>query len=126
MFLDPAARDLYRDWELMAESGLAGLRAVNGPSVEDPALAELVDELSASSEDFRRLWARHDARLLPSDVAHFNHPEVGELSLRYELLSLVGADGYVVVVYHEEPGSGSEPALARLKAMAYGLSAQRN
>ncbi|MCW3027307.1 MAG: transcriptional regulator, partial [Solirubrobacterales bacterium] len=61
-FLDPRVRDMYRDWEQVTETTVAGLRALVGPDVDDPRLNELVGELSVRSERFRQLWARHDAR----------------------------------------------------------------
>ncbi|WP_425455117.1 hypothetical protein [Actinoallomurus bryophytorum] len=52
-----------------------------GPDVDDPRLTELVGELSARSEDFRRLWSRHDVRpQIGGGVHKMRHPQVGEHS----------------------------------------------
>jgi len=94
----------------------AGLRALVGPDVEDPDLAELVDELSVKSERFRSLWARHDVRSGGVGTGHFDHPEVGQLELRWEKLDIPGAEQSIIVFYPER-GSPSEQALARLADM---------
>jgi transcriptional regulator with XRE-family HTH domain len=115
IFLDPRIRE-KRDWDSITEDTAAGLRALVGPDVEDPDLAELVDELSVKSERFRSLWARHDVRSGAVGTGHFDHPEVGQLELWWEKLDIPGAEQSVIVFY-PEPGSPSEQALARLSGM---------
>ena len=46
VFLEPAAREFYRDWEKVARGKVAHLRAAAGADLDDPYLIELVDELS--------------------------------------------------------------------------------
>lgn len=115
IFLDPATRVLYgEEWERSAAGTLAILRGLAGPDIDDPHLSELVGELSVRSEDFRRLWARHDVRARKSGTRTFMHPRVGRLELGFEKLALTDTDGQVLVVYHAEPGSASAQALAQL------------
>src|SRR5450830_771265 len=83
-FLDPTTREFNRDWEDMVSRTVAGLRALVGPDVDDPELTQLVGELSVRSADFRRLWARHDARAMGSGVTLLQHPIIGPLDLQYE------------------------------------------
>ncbi len=119
LFLDPGVRALYDDgWERTAAATVAGMRALVGPDVDDPALAELVGELSVRSEVFRRLWARHDVRARKSGTSIFMHPRIGRFDLRFEKLSLPDTDGQILVIYHAEAGSASAQALARLAANA--------
>ncbi len=114
-FLDPRVRDLYDgDWDRVAESSVAGLRALVGPEVDDPRFDELVGELSVLSDRFRQLWARHDARPKRSGTARLDHPLLGPLELGYEKLPIPGADRQTLAVYHAEPGSPSARALALL------------
>jgi transcriptional regulator with XRE-family HTH domain len=124
IFLDPGARDFYADWEEVARDTVAWLRALAGADLDDPRLTELVGELSLKSEEFRRLWARHDVREKTSGTKRFVHPVVGELSLGYESFAIGGAPGQVLVVYHAEPGSRNEQALALLASVAAGESAE--
>ncbi|MFC7646346.1 hypothetical protein ACFQX6_41530 [Streptosporangium lutulentum] len=48
-FLNPEARVFYRDWERVARSRVAHLRAAAGADLDDPRLIELVGELSSSA-----------------------------------------------------------------------------
>ena len=85
-----------------------------GADLDDPRLVELVGELSLKSDDFRRLWARHDVREKASGTKRILHPIVGELTLGYESLRVNDAPEQLVVGYHCEPASASERALALL------------
>jgi transcriptional regulator with XRE-family HTH domain len=118
VFLDPAARSTYPDWEAVARETVASLRATAGTDLDDPRLTELVGELSLKSEDFRRLWARHDVLARTSGAKRFVHPMVGELTLSYETFAVNGATGQMLVTYHPEPGSASERALRLLGSLA--------
>jgi transcriptional regulator with XRE-family HTH domain len=124
IFLNSGAREFYADWEDVARDTVAWLRALAGADLDDPRLTELVGELSLKSEEFRRLWARHDVREKTSGTKRFVHPVVGELSLGYESLTIGGAPGQVLVVYHAEPGSRDEQSLALLASVAAGESAE--
>jgi hypothetical protein len=115
-FLDPRVRDMYGEWERVTETTVAGLRALVGPDVDDPRLAELVGELSIRSERFRKLWAGHVVRPKRSGVTHIEHPFVGPLELRREPLPLPDTDGQMLVVYHAVPGSPSAQALSLLSS----------
>jgi transcriptional regulator with XRE-family HTH domain len=119
-FLDDRLRDMYRDWDRVAETTVAGLRALVGPDVDDPRLNELVGELSVRSEDFRRLWAHHDVRPKRSGVSHIDHPQLGPLELNYEKLAIPDADRQTLAVYHAAPGSRSAQALALLASTVAG------
>jgi transcriptional regulator with XRE-family HTH domain len=118
IFLDPAAREVYPDWDEVARDTVAVLRSSVGPDLDDPHLTELVGELSLKSEKFRSLWARHDVREKTHGLKRYVHPQVGELELRYESFAVAGNPGQMLVVYHAEPGSPTEQALALLSSIA--------
>jgi transcriptional regulator with XRE-family HTH domain len=113
-FTDPSVRQLVPDWDDVAETAAASLRAVIGPEIEDPRVADLIGRLSDRSPEFRRLWARHDVRPSTHLIRRFNHPTVGCLELRAEKLPIPDTHGQHLVLYHAEPGSPSEQALRRL------------
>jgi transcriptional regulator with XRE-family HTH domain len=117
-FLDPRVVENHGDWERVTESSVAALRALTGPDVDDPRLAELVGELSVRSERFRVLWARHDAKPKRAGTTHIDHPQVGALDLGYEKLPIPDADRMTLVLYHAEPGSRSARGLALLASAA--------
>jgi transcriptional regulator with XRE-family HTH domain len=111
MFLEPAARTLFPQWDDIAAQTVAAFRAT--ADLRDPRTAGLVGELSADA-DFAALWARHDIRPTRDEVKLFDHPEVGRLALRRQSLAVAAASGQVIIAYQPEPGSTSADALARL------------
>ncbi len=113
-FTEPSVRQLVPDWDDVAETAAASLRAVIGTEIDDPHVADLIDRLSDRSPEFRRLWARHDVRPSTHLIRRFNHPTVGYLELRAEKLPIPDTGGQHLVLYHAEPGSPSEQALHHL------------
>jgi transcriptional regulator with XRE-family HTH domain len=119
LFLEEGfARELYPEYDEVAVETVATLRASVGADLDDPALTDLVGELSLKSERFRKLWARHDVKDKADGVKSYMHPLVGPIELRYETFSINGSDGQLLAVYHAEPGSPSAQALALLSSMA--------
>ncbi|MER6301054.1 helix-turn-helix transcriptional regulator [Kitasatospora sp. NPDC001539] len=117
MFLEPAAREFYRDWPVVAQGCVAALRAAN-PAPDDRRLQDLVGELSVRSPDFARMWARHEVRAKSASTKRFRHPLVGELTLGFETFSVNSAPGQHLVVYRAEAGSADEESLALLGSLA--------
>jgi transcriptional regulator with XRE-family HTH domain len=120
VFLDPAEKAMYADWERATEGIVAAFRKSVGSDVEDPGFVRLVGELSLASERFRYLWARHDVRSCEGLPVVMRHPQVGELVLSREKLAVAGAgaEGQVLAVFHAEPGSSSAEKLALLGSLA--------
>ncbi|GAA4587272.1 helix-turn-helix transcriptional regulator [Planotetraspora phitsanulokensis] len=117
-FLNPASREFYVDWEREALAKVADLRAAADP--DDPATLELVEELSQTSEDFRRMWARHDVRAKADEPKRIHHPVAGDLILWHETFAIASAPDLRIFVSTAEPGSPSERALARLARLGPG------
>ncbi len=114
VFLNPDSRAFYRNWEEDAISKVAHARAVASLGHRDRATHELVGELSLKSEDFRSMWARHDVRVEARQNIYLHHPEVGDVILLHETLSVDSAPGLRVFTGQTEPGSSSEAAIANL------------
>ncbi|MEU4242900.1 helix-turn-helix transcriptional regulator [Actinoplanes sp. NPDC026619] len=125
VFLDPQERALYPDWERDTAVLVAGFRESVGTDTDDPRFVQLVGELSLSSEQFRQLWARHDVQTRDGRPTRLEHPQVGELSLRREKLTIGEAPGQLLAVYHAEPGSESADKLALLASAAAGRPLKR-
>lgn len=113
-FLDPRLRVLYLNWGEMTIRAVASLHALIGSNESDPRVVDLVNELSAESETFRRLWARHDVSPRGAGASQIDHPQVGRVDLHYERLLLAGTDGQLLVVHHADPDSPSAQKLAQL------------
>ncbi|GGP54107.1 DNA-binding protein [Streptomyces variabilis] len=114
VFLDPAHRELFVEWEQKACDMVAYLRMDAGRHPDDPALSALVGELSVKSEEFRTLWARHDVKEKSHGVKRLRHPLVGELTLLWESLRPAGEAEQSLVTYCAEAGSPSAEALRLL------------
>lgn len=115
VFCHPAARTLYPDWAATAEATVANLRARSVGCPDSPDLVALVEEVSGASAEFARLWGRYDLRYRRSEAKAFHHPEVGDLTLGFEVLNL--EDGLRLSVYQAEPGTADHDAL-KLLALA--------
>ncbi|MEW2144484.1 helix-turn-helix transcriptional regulator [Micromonospora vinacea] len=124
LFLNPAEQALHPEWENITECFVANLRQAVGTDIDDPRFIELTGELSLASARFRQLWARHEVRGQRGTPIRFNHPQVGELTLNRERLSIGGADGLMLVVYHADAGSGDADKLSLLASA--GLPAGRD
>jgi transcriptional regulator with XRE-family HTH domain len=116
VFCHPAARTLYPDWEATARKSVANLRARSVAAPDSPDLAALVEELSACSAEFTRLWGRYDLRYRRSEVKAFRHPLVGDFTLGFEVLSL--DDGLRLSILAAEPGTPDHDALELLALAA--------
>jgi hypothetical protein len=114
VFLDPAARDLYADWDKAAGDCVANLRLYAGRHPDDAQLTELIGELSVHSDTFRRLWAGHDVLAHTTGTKRLHHPLVGDLTLDYVVLAVEGDPDQTLVILTPEPASPSAEALAIL------------
>jgi hypothetical protein len=115
--LDPAARDLYVDWDESTDVAVSGLREAAANDPDDPRLRLLIDELSVVSERFRELWARADVGYRVG-VIHMRHPKVGDLYLHRNRFNIPHSGGQHLLIYRAEPGSPSAKALDALRALA--------
>ncbi|HVN59642.1 MAG TPA: helix-turn-helix transcriptional regulator [Gaiellaceae bacterium] len=111
VFLDPRAPAFYVDWEQVSTDSVAILRSEAGRNPYDRDLSDLVGELSTQSELFRTRWAAHNVRYHDTGTKRFHHPVVGELTLSYETMQLVGDPGLTMFAYTAEAGTTSEEAL---------------
>jgi transcriptional regulator with XRE-family HTH domain len=113
MFSEPM-RQTSPDWETAARDSLAALRYHSDP--DDPRLQELVRTLQANDADFRRLWARHDARPYVTGSTRTVVEGVGPVDLRFQNFAVPGHDGHTLTAFFDEPGTQASAALAYLAA----------
>lgn len=119
-FLTPyrQGRRLYgvSDAEEFARTSAQHLRAAAARYPDDPEVNGLVEELLAGSEEFARLWAAHDVTDRPTLCKTFEHPLVGTVAVRCDVLDITDRDQRVVI-YTAVPGSPSEEALRLLSVV---------
>lgn len=114
LFLDPHTRELHRNWPEEAARAVASLRLVAGHFPDDPALGELVGELSVRSGGFVSLWSGHAVRACVSGMKFLHHPIVGDLDLEFNALQLPDDSGQRVMTFTASSGSASAAALRLL------------
>ncbi len=118
ILLDPTARDLYPEWESLAQEVTDVLKLNSTRFSEDRALGELIEELSRESPDFRRYWERQDVFEKTSGRKVLAHPAVGLLELDYESFEIAPPAGRVLIVYTAEPGSPTAERIPALETVA--------
>jgi transcriptional regulator with XRE-family HTH domain len=117
-FLNPRARDFWRDWDRIATTTVAMLRTEAGRDPYDKTLTDLIGELCTRSEDFRTRWAAHDVRLHSTGIKQFRHPVVGEIDLSFETMQLNADPGLSMTLLSAPAGSAADDALRLLASWA--------
>ena len=132
--LPPAARNLARAlfgtgegrWHLRPISSAAGpyafetaivadLREAVSRYPADPELAALVDGLRAASPFFGELWSVAGMGQLTGDLKTISHPELGDITLDCDVLTVPGVD-LRIVTYTAAPGTSGADQLDLLRA----------
>ena len=113
-FLHPTAQTLFDDWEGQLRSCVTYLRALSSLEPDAPDIAMVVGELVMKSPEFARLWHRYDVRAHTRGHKSFHHPDIGDLDLGYQSMSLNGTPGQALIAYYAEPGTAEHDALTLL------------
>jgi transcriptional regulator with XRE-family HTH domain len=114
ILLDPAARELYRDWETVASEMVGILRMDAGRFPDDRGVSDLVGELAVKSREFPGWWADQRVVAHTHGVKRFRHQLVGDLELQWQGLILPGDEDQRILVYFAVPGSPSAEKLSLL------------
>jgi transcriptional regulator with XRE-family HTH domain len=117
LFLEPATRELFVDWETEARNAAAYLRMASSDQPDDPLLAELIGELTIKSPEFARIWATHPVAECTHGVHEYEHPLVGRLTLNEESLRLPDDPGQRIIFNGAAPGSDSAERLRLLDSL---------
>jgi len=118
IYLDPAARDFFTDWERAADDIAAMLRSEAGHNPQDKQLIELIGELSTRSEEFRTRWAAHNVRFHRTGHKRLHHPVVGTLDLDFEAMEFPAHPGLTLVVYTAAAATSAADNLKLLASWA--------
>lgn len=120
-FTDPAERRIHPedDHPQFSRSYVASLRAALGRAGDDPEACELVEHLQRESDEFVRLWERHEVSSRPfadGALKRFLHPLVGTLTLHCQILL---SDNLTerLVVFTAGPGSEDADRLSLLSVI---------
>jgi transcriptional regulator with XRE-family HTH domain len=118
VYLDPAAREFFADWERAADDIAAMLRSEAGSNPHDKQLIELIGELSTRSEEFRTRWAAHNVRFHRTGRKCIHHPVVGTLDLDFEAMEFPAHPGLTLLAYTAPAGTPTADSLKMLASWA--------
>ncbi|SFW78642.1 helix-turn-helix transcriptional regulator [Amycolatopsis australiensis] len=97
-FLDRRYRDIYVNWDEVAECFVGSLRIRAGTEPDDAELADLVSRLSRDWT-FRSLWKRHSTAHSKARVVTLRTPDEGEQNYDATSLDLSGCDDIHLIGY---------------------------
>ncbi|WKK23878.1 helix-turn-helix transcriptional regulator [Streptomyces olivoreticuli] len=121
LFLDPASREVFPEWEDRAAESVGQLRVAAGRYPDDVELTALITQLSSRSEEFRRIWDSGEVVMCAAGRKRLRHPVAGLLTLDFETLHVPaapGETGLIVHVFSAEEDSAEATALTRLAGTA--------
>lgn len=98
VFTDPRAREVFPDWDQVADEWAAELRAA--ASLGDSYAAFMAEELRvAGGAEFHRRYESSAKLASRTGVERWRHPRAGDVRLAFETLMLPDADEQRLVVY---------------------------
>jgi transcriptional regulator with XRE-family HTH domain len=112
LFADPATRQLIVDWDIHARQALAEFRSATTAVRHDPVMIELVELLTAESDEFGAWWSEHDVSGFETRLRRFRHPAAGQLTFEYQQLTPAEWPSLRVVAQLPVPGDDSAERLA--------------
>ena len=118
VFLDPAERALFPDWERAAAGLVAGFRQSVGTDTDDPRCHRAGRRALAGQSRASPAVGPARRRRAPGSAHALRPPAVGELVLNREKLLVGEAQNLTVAIYHADPGTENADKLALLGSAA--------
>ncbi|MEV4440385.1 helix-turn-helix transcriptional regulator [Streptomyces sp. NPDC049577] len=115
-FTDPVYRARSANWEANAHRVVAQFRAACSERPDDEGFQEILDELSAESEEFRELWARGDVSAPGQLRKELEHPLVGTLAFESTQLRVPERPDLAIVLHNPYPGTETAAKLEWLNS----------
>jgi transcriptional regulator with XRE-family HTH domain len=100
LFLDPAAPEMWANWDAFARFFVGGIRKNSGPAMDDdPATAALIAKVAEQSPAFARLWDSHKIVVGDHKEKLIRHKRLGEVRFDFELLTAIDAPNQFLVLH---------------------------
>ena len=114
VFLDPSARTRFPDWDEVATTTVAVLRAARDPRRPNEGVEDIINELTARSSDFAQRWSEYRLFRYENGKKTFFHEGIGAMAINYNTLEIPNTGGQTLCMYTTDPGSPSEEKLRSL------------
>lgn len=111
MFGSPRVRTMQPDWDSVARFVVGSFRADAARAGAVAEIAQLVEELSATSAEFAALWGDNDVRGHGEGLKRIVHPVAGPLDLEYSAFAVDGRPDLGLIVYN--PAHDADAAAIR-------------
>jgi hypothetical protein len=109
LFGSEAIRTRQPDWEVMARFVVGAFRADAARAGATSEIADLVDDLCASSPEFKAIWQENDVISHGEGTKRLKHPILGDIELEYSGFAVDGRPDLNLVVYNPvDPGVAAQ------------------
>ncbi|MDX6390418.1 MAG: hypothetical protein QOJ73_1481 [Streptosporangiaceae bacterium] len=99
MFMTDRAREVYLEWESEARAMLGRFRLAAARHPGDPDFEALIAELRRDSEHVRDWWPRHDVTAVGSGSKKLRHPRLGPVDYTHVVLQIADHPDQTIVTY---------------------------
>lgn len=99
LFVDPAMRQRLSPWEAQVSQMLSSFRRDFARATQDPAMDELVEELTKVSPEFNQLWKNQEVNAPCQGVRHLYIEALGDVALEHTTLT-VDEERHLRLVYY--------------------------
>jgi len=114
MFMDPARREMFPDWERGSRMAVAKFRADSARHIGDPSFDELIQALRQSSPEFCKAWKRHEVGRSGEGRKELIHPLLGTLIFEHAVFHPSEAPQQRLILYTPVPELGTPARMAEL------------
>lgn len=114
IFMHPANRELFVDWELAIQNAVMSFRATYDRHAGEAWAEQLVADLKQASPEFRNLWPQHDIQWsCDPHEKELNHPQVGRLLFHSAMLVVPEASTFQMAIFTPR----SQDTVVKLEAL---------
>ena len=100
MFSNPRIQAAQENWQSVARYVVGAFRADAARAGAGAEIAQLVEELSASSPAFAALWRENDVAGHADGTKRLHHPDLGLIELEFSAFAVDGRPDLGMIVYN--------------------------